>query len=348
MSQRNVYKLDLSNSHFFHTHYKQCTFPGCSYEFQEADWTYFGKDIYETWHHVCINHRENIQWACLQLFGHLPHEVYRLEPYTVPSYMNPPQPNTDLWLWRYMDFEKFASFIKTKSIFFPKAITFNDPLECAVSIKSREKWLNSIRSIAYPSFYESELEGLSEKEKVKRINIISQSEIDANKDFRKNVLISCWHANDGESEAMWQLYKGKCHQTVAVSINISNFRNSFPKPIHVGEVSYVTYEKVYPTKVRAFRKLDSYEHEKEIRAVLFPEHINDKVIMDITSGKTDKGIFLEPDKKYLQIRIHISPWCSDRFRKKVNGLIGKSSWNIGNGTGPSILEIVETRYEPTY
>lgn len=144
------------------------------------------------------------------------------------------------------------------------------------------------------------------------------------------------------------MYKGENYQTVAVSINMCNLRNALPKPIHIGEVSYVTYEKVYPTKVRAFRKLVSYEHENEIRAVIFPEHINNKKIKDITFEKKEKGLLITPDKNYLQIRVYISPWCGDCFRVKIRNLIDKSDWNQGNKPNPSILELKETRYEPIY
>jgi len=348
MGRKNIFEIDMSYSHYFHEFYTRCTDQKCGYEFQEADWTYFGKDKKGNWHHVCENHRGNIDWACFQLFGHLSKGAYRVVPYTVPSCADPAQPAPDLWLWHYMNFDKFKNFIETKSIFFPKAAVFDDCLECAVSIKSNENWLNILRTNAPQYFNESEMSGLSEKEKKENVDKKIQGEIDNNKNFREEVLISCWHANDYESEAMWQLYKGENHQTVAVSINMCNLRNALPKPIHIGEVKYVTYEKVYPTKVRAFRKLISYEHEKEIRAVIFPEHINDKTIIDITLGKTDKGLFIKPNEKHLQIRIYISPWCDDGFREEVIDLIDKSDWHKGNEPGPSILETVKTQYDPVY
>ena len=347
MARRNVYRVNLFDSNFFHTHYSQCTFPECNYQFQEADWTYFGKDTKGNWHHVCENHRDSIEWNCLQVCGHIEKENYRIEPYIIPSYASPPQPDTDLWLWRYMNYERFKSFLETKSIFFPKVTTFSDPLECSVSIKEQMNWLNSIRATAY-QFSDNDLDSFPEEEKMAIIANRIQEEISNNKEFRNNVLISCWHANDYESEAMWQLYKGKYHHTVAISINMCNLRNALPKPIHVGAVSYVDFEQVYPTKIRAFKKHISYEHEKEIRAVIFPEHINIKAIKDITIDKNDSGLFIKPDEKFLQIKIFLSPWCSNRFRKKVKDLINESDWNRSNETNPSIVEIIETKYEPLY
>jgi len=111
MARRNVYRVNLFDSNFFHTHYSQCTFPECNCQFQEADWTYFGKDTEGNWHHVCENHRDSIEWNCLQICGHIEKGNYRTEPYIIPSYSSPPQPDTDLWLWRYMNFERFKSFL---------------------------------------------------------------------------------------------------------------------------------------------------------------------------------------------------------------------------------------------
>jgi len=348
MAQKNVYKLNLLNSNYYHSHYDQCTFPKCSYIFQEADWTYFGIDTKADWHHVCETHRESIDWAELQLLGHLSKDKYRVEPYSIPFYKSPPGPNTDLWLWRYMDLEKFKDFIETKSIFFAKATSFGDNLECAVSIKDQKNWLYSMRATAYEYFYEQELTGMPIEEKTKVIEKRIQREILDNKEFRKKVLISCWHANDYESEAMWQLYKGYDHQTIAVSINLCNLRHALPKPIHIGEVSYVDYEKVYPTKVRVFRKHVSYEHEREVRAVIFPEHIQNKDIETTITKRTDKGCSVKLQEGYLQIRVYISPWSDNHFRRKVRSLLNKSNWNKGNSTTPSIIDVIETRYKPVY
>jgi hypothetical protein len=347
MARKNIYTVNLADSNFFHSHYDQCTFPGCNYHFQEADWTYFGKDNNNDWQHVCCNHSDKIDWNCLQIYGHISKDNYRIEPYKVPNYTKPPQPDTDLWLWRYLNFEKFKSFLETKAIFFPKAITFSDPLECAVSINKNKTWLNSLRATAYQVF-EKDLGNLPEEEKVIKIEQKICKEIEINKNFRENVLISCWHANDYESEAMWQLYKGKYNQTVAISINMCNLRNALPKPIHIGAVSYVSYEKVYPTKIRAFKKHISYEHENEIRAVVFPESLNDKRIEKITVLKHESGLLIKPDEKFLQIKVYLSPWCSNAFRYKVKDLIYKSGWNHEIGSSSSIIDIIETKYEPIY
>ncbi len=173
-----------------------------------------------------------------------------------------------------------------------------------------------------------------------------KEEIATNLDFRNNVHISCWHANDYESAAMWKLYKGdRYNRTIAISISMCNLRNALPKPIHIGEVEYVNYETVYPSKIRAFKKHISYEHENEIRAVIFPEHIHDDAIKNICVKEKENGLLIKLDEKYLEIKVYISPWSSKRFKKKVTEFIESSDWD--KDMNPS-LRIVPSEYVPIY
>jgi hypothetical protein len=97
MARKNIWRpnwLDLN--HHLQTHYDKCTFPDCNYKFQEADWTYYGKDSAGNWQHVCETHCKNIQWAGLQVLGHMPKDVWATKPYTIPCYSDPPQPDVDL------------------------------------------------------------------------------------------------------------------------------------------------------------------------------------------------------------------------------------------------------------
>jgi len=126
-----------------------------------------------------------------------------------------------------------------------------------------------------------------------------------------------------------------------------NLRNALPKPIHIGEVAYEPFEKIYPTKVRVFKKHISFEHEKEIRAVIFPEHIKDEKLAGIVVAKNEKGLLIKPDKKYLEIKVYVSPWSGKAFRRKVQNLIDKSSWNKENEPNPS-LRVIPTEYDPIY
>jgi O-phosphoseryl-tRNA(Cys) synthetase len=248
-----------------------------------------------------------------------------------------------------MNLDRFKEFVETKSIFFPKAQTFlkDDLLECAVSIRSNKNWLSNLRTIAYPTF-DNELDGLSEEEKKQKVELKKQEEIADNKDFRDKVLISCWHANDYESAAMWKLYKGdRYYRTVAISISMCNLRNALPKPIHIGEVEYVDYEKVYPTKIRAFKKRVSYEHEKEIRAVIFPEHIENDKIKDTLVKEKENGLLIKLAEKYLEFKVYISPWSSQKFKKDVRKFIENSDWNKKDEPNPS-LRIIPSEYAPIY
>jgi hypothetical protein len=89
-------------------------------------------------------------------------------------------PHPDTPIWRYMDFAKYVSLLDQRAIFFTTPDRFADAFEGSVSrltVEARER-----------SGRDSYLLG-------KR-----------NREQRAYFPVSCWHVNEGESEAMWRLY----------------------------------------------------------------------------------------------------------------------------------------------
>ena len=92
--------------------------------------------------------------------------------------------------------------------------------------------------------------------------------------MRVTAYVSCWRAGQAESMAMWDLY-GKGSVTVAVKTTIGNLKKAIsesPRQIFLAEVKYIDWS-LAPfdnnSLVMCFRKDSSYEHEKEIRAVIW-------------------------------------------------------------------------------
>ena len=61
--------------------------------------------------------------------------------------------------------------------------------------------------------------------------------------MRRFVLISCWHENPYESEAMWKLYSRET-DGIAVKTNFGSFKQSLISntSTYVGRVNYINYE----------------------------------------------------------------------------------------------------------
>jgi hypothetical protein len=174
-----------------------------------------------------------------------------LEPH--PNLVLPPD---DTVLWRYMDFSKFLLLLETQSLWFSRADQFEDPLE--------------------GTFTDAEIEHLRSLDATNTAlpSLISEGYLRGPQQMRATAYVSCWRAGQAESMAMWDLY-GKGGGTVAVKTTIGNLKEAIsesPLRIFLAEVKYVDWS-LAPfdnnSLVMCFRKDSSYEHEKEIRAVIW-------------------------------------------------------------------------------
>ncbi len=101
------------------------------------------------------------------------------------------------------------------------------------------------------------------------------------KNFPRNLCISCWHMNEGESDAMWKLYSTYA-DGVAIQSTFKQLKESFnksTKSIYYSEVKYIDHEiwkwdDLPFTVCVPFRlKNISFKHERELRAFAFHESL---------------------------------------------------------------------------
>jgi hypothetical protein len=211
-------------------------------------------------------------------------------------------------IWRYMDFPKFVSFLASKSLYFSRSDLLGDPFEGSYPIVNKE-----IRGqIADELIAKISNNKLLHDWGETFINSRSAS----NKFIAKNMFVNCWHINEIESFAMWNIY-AKDSKGIAVQSTYKLLRESLPKNIFIGKVNYINY-KLQPLKeIDLFspiiHKRKSFEHEKELRAVKFM----------LAKSKLDpNGRVLEPEMKGVLIpvdinksitRIYIAPSSEDWF-----------------------------------
>jgi hypothetical protein len=165
-------------------------------------------------------------------------------------------PPDDTILWRYMDLAKFLLLLESQSLWFSRADQFEDPLEGTYT----DAEIQQLRSLdatntALPSQ-------------------ISESYLRGARQMRATAYVSCWRAGGAESMEMWDLY-GRGGATIAVKTTIGNLKAAIsesPLRIFLAEVKYVDWD-LAPfdnnNLVMCFRKDSSYEHEKEVRAVIW-------------------------------------------------------------------------------
>ncbi len=207
------------------------------------------------------------------------------------------RPASDARLWRYMDLGKLLSLLESRCLAFPRVDTFDDPFEGHWSEPTKQDLRNLIaKSGATPS--------------------IAQSILKQPSAYREQTYASCWHSNDGESDAMWKLYLSS-RDGVAISttsallteeLQLSDFDVAF------GEVNYLDFGIDAMSHASSFfpyfHKGREFAHENEVRAVIWagtPAQNHRRV----PAGT--KVVFLPVRTEILIKQVHISPRASSMF-----------------------------------
>src|SRR5258708_25766339 len=108
-------------------------------------------------------------------------------PYTLSADFVEPS-NSEISIWRYMDFTKFVSMLEYGALFFPRADTLEDPFEGTLGLLNQ--------------YYRKHPEEYLKTNPVDYVQVVAMSLEEYKKKHeqnRKSVMISCWHMNEHES-----------------------------------------------------------------------------------------------------------------------------------------------------
>ncbi|MCL9637712.1 hypothetical protein L2095_23490 [Bacillus zanthoxyli] len=227
-----------------------------------------------------------------------------------------PKINSEQVIWRYMDFTKFVDLLTTQSLFFNRSDRFNDPFEGSITqsvLKDRQLMLK------YNSFPDKHVE-----------NALQQWSAGTEK-IRESILINCWHMNDYESAAMWNLYL-KSNEGVAIKSNYDRFKNSFnqtDKDIFIGAVKYLDYERDrIPTNNlfhQFLHKRMSFSHENELRAIVW--EWEEQLSPDKPAKPYEFGTNVKIDLEMLIDEVYVAPTAPIWFKQLVQSVIHKYDLN---------------------
>lgn len=230
-------------------------------------------------------------------------------------------PSDNTALWRFMDFTKFVSLLKTKSLYFSRTDQFEDPFEGAKGLlKNKRKWDKN-----YIDFFKDACTNLpdgvksskSEKEILNDAKRLLGELDNIGPAQLQRTFINCWHENDFESEAMWKLYTTSLDQGIAIKTNYRKLYTSLGRnpSIHIGRINYIDFSKNFAGINDSFwYKRKSFEHEKEVRAI-FCDHQN----------KNELGKLIPVDLSTLIDKIYISPTSQEWFKELVEDILLKYS-----------------------
>jgi len=221
-------------------------------------------------------------------------------------------------LWRYMDLAKLVHLLSTGKLFFASANSFEDLFEGAKgTIERKEQWntfyLDFFRKAiktapgASPKMLEPEQIKKDAQRLLSEMSTLGESE-------REHVFISCWHRNEYESEAMWKLYSENNRNAVAIQTTVGNLYQALHRnpSIDIGKIRYIDYNKRFSSVNGAYwYKRKSFEHEREVRAVL--KDFNTKA----------SGVLVPVNIQTLIEKIYISPYASKWFEEVVINVMEK-------------------------
>jgi hypothetical protein len=216
-------------------------------------------------------------------------------------------------IWRYMDFTKLISLLDTGCLFFARADSVDDPFEGSYPRKNVE-----LRK-SVPK----ELDGESKDQYLKDIN----NNNNHYKQWPKYTAISCWHMNEFESAAMWSLYL-KSDEGIAIQSSYKKLKKSIidDEKVYLGVVKYIDYnshfiEKNNNTLIPFVLKRKSFEHERELRAVMVKKPISSGII-DFNKETIKGGVPIKVNIEELIDKIYIAPnapkWFYSLVKKIIN------------------------------
>jgi len=260
-------------------------------------------------------------------------------------------------LWRYLSLDKLVDLLSTSELFFTPLATFakTDPFEgylpsvafdAHASISSRyvkdlelahQQLAEHRRNNGYPL---TDAEQVTLETRLEDMRSSLRRLLPA---IAKATTVNCWHANEGESEAMWRLY-AENGKAVAVETTLDALKQSIqerdsPRIVHIYPVKYLDFfdsalqpkDCVVEGHLTPLLKRISYQHEREVRAFIGKVAPNPRAGTDVAFWKPEP-VRLPIDVKLLVKAVHVSPYAGEPFPSSVKKVCEAF------GLGPGIVQ----------
>lgn len=219
------------------------------------------------------------------------------------SRWKPPQPSSDAFIWRYLNFTQLLSIFERDAIWFTDVNQFEDPYEGTLPKANLEAEVERIQD-----------EFDISRERAVRVHGYA---LGGSRIFGGNAYVNCWNVNDHQSAALWEQYVDS-PQGIAIRTTVDELGQSLenaPYDFEFGSVEYIDYNKdripngELPT---IYHKRKSFEHEKEFRVSVFEDDEED----------FGRGFYAPIDTNVLIGKVVISPiapgWFSELVKKVLD------------------------------
>lgn len=233
------------------------------------------------------------------------------EPYH-PSFPRPDDVNSRLW--RYLSFGRFRWLVENRRLYMPRPeqLARNDNFEGTMPRMEAAWWDESIKR--------GEATGRADK-----IRCNKKRYMGFVRSYRTGWFISCWHLEEDENSAFWEIY-GKDNQSVAIVTTFAKLEKALPDHILAGCVRYIDYEtQVFETEGDKMpnlfdyimHKRSPYNWEQEVRAVASAHSPAALGGDDIAANIVNSSYAPQIDPQQLISEIVVHPRASAEFYDSV-------------------------------
>ena len=212
-----------------------------------------------------------------------------------------------------MDITKLLSLVHSQALFFARSDKLGDPFEGSFS---------RVNVSLRPQIYGFDTNPAAEEHFRNFYEIMRR--------FRQFVVVNCWHWNDYESAAMWNLY-AKDSNGIALKTDCNSLVGCLPADsrVQIGKVKYLDYSTTFIRENHPLApfmcKRKSFEHEAEVRAIISLGSLNE-------AGRNrppcDHGVLQPVDVGSLVKEIVVSPQSPDWFLELVLSVVAKYGFHF--------------------
>jgi len=270
-----------------------------------------------------------------------------------PSFARPPITTR---LWRYTDLPKFVDLLTTQRLWLTnlEVLAVDDPYEGAPwALRFPHRMWNHIDKV--PEVLKKQIiqiygkkSDTSSEQAFRSWYMIQEQQCIMEESGRRDFYVSCWHAADHESVAMWKIY-GSPGAGVAVVTNGARMGAAIdksPKQYYLGAVRYVEPSALAIGMSNAFDpvlvKRANYQYEQEVRLVHWDtEDIHDALANFTWNEDTMRcenliedarplipGVHVDCEIGTLIERVIVSPFAPKWYKPMLMELRDKLNFNF--------------------
>src|ERR1700730_3104477 len=241
-----------------------------------------------------------------------------------------PPSNAGARIWRYTDLAKFLSIFDRSALFFPRLDKLEDPFE-----GSYTKSILAFQNVKFNDLPDEVKQQVGSEEALQAI-IGNQMQSRAfAKSQREITFVSSWHCNQYESAAMWSQYL-RTQEGIAIQSTYERLCKSLEGyeefRVFIGMMNYIDYEHdaipfgniMYPT----IYKRKSFEHEKELRALIWTAQEGKNMFGSENKFKDESGLYVHVDILTLVERVYVAPTAPGWIRDLIASLIKRFGLEI--------------------